>query len=108
MTASSDKTARIWDAENGRQLLVLAGHEGTIGRSECTAAFSPDGSRVATTCMDQTTLIWDANTGRMIGKLERQGSGFTGAEFSPDGRHILTSSFDKVVQIWDVETQEPD
>ena len=92
--------------KSGQQLLKLVGHEGTIGRSEGTAAFSPDGRYVVTTCTDQTTMIWNANTGELVGKLERQGSGFTGANFSPNGRRIVTSSFDKVVQIWDVQSQQ--
>ena len=30
VTASDDKTARIWDAATGKELTVLRGHEGDV------------------------------------------------------------------------------
>src|SRR5262249_22501968 len=41
----NDKTARIWDASTGSELVVLRGHEAQVN----SAAFSPDGARVVTT-----------------------------------------------------------
>ena len=38
VTASFDKTARIWDAATGRQLLLLSGHTDQV----YSAAFSPE------------------------------------------------------------------
>ena len=40
VTASADKTARIWDARTGTQLTVLSGH----GDRVYSASYSPDGS----------------------------------------------------------------
>jgi WD40 repeat protein len=45
VTASEDKTARIWDAATGKEVAVLRGHEGAV----LSAAFSPDGSQILTT-----------------------------------------------------------
>ena len=39
MTGSLDKTARVWDAVSGRELLTLGGYAGGV----YSAAFSPDG-----------------------------------------------------------------
>ncbi len=44
VTASRDKTTRIWDARTGAQLTVLSGH-GSVVES---AAYSPNGARIAT------------------------------------------------------------
>ena len=73
VTASFDKTARIWDAATGRQLLVLSGHTNLLD----SAAFSPDGQRIVTASLDKTARIWDAATGRqlklLIGHTEHVG-----------------------------------
>ena len=45
VTGSQDETARLWDAETGKQIgAPLVGHEGTLA----SAAFSPDGKRIVT------------------------------------------------------------
>jgi hypothetical protein len=54
-TASSDKTARIWNARTGEQLLVLR-HPDQVE----AVAFSPDGERLVTASDDSLARIWDA------------------------------------------------
>src|SRR5262249_13640517 len=44
VTASFDKTARIWDAASAKEIAVLRGHDDFV----LSAAFSPDGSRIVT------------------------------------------------------------
>jgi WD40 repeat protein len=44
VTASDDNTARVWDADSGKEIALLKGHY--IGVS--SAGFSPDGKRVVT------------------------------------------------------------
>ena len=58
VTASFDKTARIWDARTGAQLAVLSGHGDVV----TSAAYSPDGTRIVTASFDKTARIWDART----------------------------------------------
>jgi WD40 repeat protein len=54
VTASADKTARIWDVATSKEIAVLRGHDGSVN----SAAFSPDGSRIVTASDDNTTRIW--------------------------------------------------
>lgn len=54
VTASTDHTARLWDAASGNQLAVLRGHD----RPVVAAGFSPDGTSVVTASTDDTARIW--------------------------------------------------
>jgi WD40 repeat protein len=57
VTASSDKTARIWDAASAKEIAVLRGHDGLV----VSAVFNPDGSRIVTESWDKTARIWDVH-----------------------------------------------
>ena len=59
ITGSRDTTARLWDAETGREIAVLQGHTMPV----TSAAFSPDGRWVVTGSDDWTARLWDAETG---------------------------------------------
>ena len=54
VTASRDRTARLWDAATGKALTMLVGHD-VVG----SARFSPDGSRIVTACNDKTAQVWN-------------------------------------------------
>jgi dipeptidyl aminopeptidase/acylaminoacyl peptidase len=56
VTASSDKTARIWDAEGGREIARLLGHEDMV----VSAAWSPDGQRIVT-ASENSARVWDVS-----------------------------------------------
>ena len=65
VTASGDRTARVWDSATGQPIgEPLRGHESPVR----SAAFSPDGKRIVTASWDKTARIWDATTGRPIGE----------------------------------------
>jgi WD40 repeat protein len=55
VTASSDKTARVWDAATGKPVTSPFQHPAAV----VSAAFSPDGTRVVTAGRDHTARIWD-------------------------------------------------
>ena len=97
VTASSDDTAKIWDANNGKLLQTLRGH----GSYVVSASFSPDGSLIITGSWDDTAKIWDASNGRLIRTLRGHKSNVNFANFSPDGSRIVTASWDDTAKIWD-------
>ena len=102
VTASEDKTARLWDAATAKEIAVLRGHESVVN----SAAFSPDGSRIVTASSDKTARIWDAATAKELAILRSdEGVATTGvvtsAAFSPDGTRVVTTSDDNTARVWD-------
>jgi len=63
VTASSDRTARLWDAATGAALGTPMRHEGMVS----SVASSPDDLRVLTASDDGTARLWDAATGVALG-----------------------------------------
>jgi hypothetical protein len=103
-TASDDTTARLWDAETGRQRSVLRGHRLDVDGVE----FSPDGSRVLTHSLDYTTRIYDSATGRRVALLrDPNDPRVLSARFSPDGRRVATSTFINTTYVRDAESGDP-
>ena len=100
MTASDDRTARIWDAASGALLATLQGHE----REVHTAAFSPDGQRIVSASDDKTARVWNATNGEMLAKLEGHTDRVWSAAFSPDGKRVVTASSDNTARLWDGKT----
>jgi WD40 repeat protein len=95
LTASWDKTAKLWDGASG-QLIASFSHQGAVN----AAAFSPDGTRILTASADRTAKLWDAVTAKLVTSFAHQGR-VNAATFSPDGARILTASADKTAKLWD-------
>jgi WD40 repeat protein/serine/threonine protein kinase len=127
VTGSFDNTAKIWDAQTGKELLGLTGH--TFGVK--SASFSPDGTRIVTGSFDNTAKIWEVPSARRFppqggslgaaGGVERDSEGLarTGkilltlkghtnfvnsAAFRADGARVVTASNDQTAKVWDAHT----
>jgi len=83
ITGGWDNTARLWDANSGRELLTLdlAGNNLQVR----SLAFSRDGRRIVTGCGDGTAKVWDAGTGRELLKF---GENIIAVAFSPNRRFV--------------------
>ena len=100
LTASQDKTARLWDAATGRLVLTLEGHRGTV----LSVAFSPDGRSALTASIDRTARLWRLPDGKLGYVLEGHSDDVTAASFSPTGDQVLTGSQDGSARLWDART----
>jgi WD40 repeat protein len=99
IASGSRLTARIWDAETGREVARFR-----QGAQVQDVAFSPDGQWLATAGMDGTARVWEIATGQEIARFEHAGAVWA-VKFSPDGRWIATASEDWTARLWDVENK---
>jgi eukaryotic-like serine/threonine-protein kinase len=102
VTASHDRTARIWSADTGRPLTPPLRHEHAV----LTAVFRPDGRQVLT-ASGAVARFWDATTGAPIGVPLRHLQAINLAAFSRDGARVVTASDDGTARIWDAASGKP-
>jgi len=102
LAAAADRTVKVWDAETGKELLLIEGHEGELR----ALAFSSNGKVLATGGDDEAARLWDAESGKLLCTLEGHAGPVSGLAFSPDGRRLATAGggSDATVRLWDVET----
>jgi len=102
LTASEDRTARVWDAASGQLLFTLVGHAGTVNE----AVYSADGAWIATASDDGSARIWDARNGQCVAALLGHKDKVISVAFSPDGRRVVTASRDHTVRVWSRENAQ--
>ena len=98
LTASADRSAKLWEAASGK---LLASFEHQDGLWHAT--YSPDGARILTASADKTAKLWEASSGKLLASFAHQDT-VRWAAFSPDGARILTASWDKTAKLWDAAT----
>jgi WD40 repeat protein len=94
-TGSADRTARLWDAKNGRQLKVLR-HNGHV----VAVRFSRRGALLATASDDGAGRVWNVRTGARLLLLVGVTGAATDVAFSPDGKEIAVANTDRAARIY--------
>ncbi|XRB03834.1 EF-hand domain-containing protein [Pycnococcus provasolii] len=100
VSASRDKTVRVWDATTGACISVLEGHSGWVN----SASYSADGTRIVSASSDKTVRVWDATTGACMSVLKGHSLKVLSASYSANGTRIVSASMDKSVRVWDAAT----
>ena len=97
-TGSWDRTAKVWDAASGKDLLTLPA-AGIVG----SVAWSPDGKWLAT-ASDGNVKMWNIATGQVVLTLRDGNSSGDSVAWSPDGKRLATASKSATAEIWDAVT----
>lgn len=92
-SAMQDNTAALWDAQTGKRLFVLRGHQEWV----TGISISPEEKYVATSSADKSLIIWDIATGNKVNTFKVHSSGVMTVNFvSPE---LLISGSDSDVTI---------
>jgi cytochrome c len=97
LSASADRTVRLWDPSTRRELLRYEGPDEPL----VSLALSRDGAIVAAGGAGGMVMLWRSGDGSFIRALyAHQGPVFALA-FTPDGRRLLSGGLDAVIRVWD-------
>lgn len=99
-TVGFQRTAKLWDAQNGLELMDLSTRVGPVE----DLAFSPDGTRAAIAGADGTVGVWSLDPWKAILRLPRSKGRVTAILFSPIGHRLVTANESGAVQVWNVST----
>ena len=104
VSASQDKTARIWDIPEGKMKFEMKGHTDIVD----TIAFSPDGKSLATAGADKAVKLWNPADGKELKTLGVHDGSVYAVAFSPDGKLLASAGAgkDNLVKVWDVKEQK--
>jgi WD40 repeat protein len=100
VSASSDKTVRLWDSVTGATRRILEGHLNYVS----AVAFSPDGKILASVSGDKTVRLWNSATGAARYTLKGHSGYVNVVAFSPDGKILASAGGDKSIRLWDSAT----
>ena len=91
-TASADRTARVWDAASGQELLAMRGHSAAL----VAVAFGPESS-ITTTSQDGSARVWDA-------AVTRHTTRASAMALSADEKYLAVASHDGAMRVWDMKS----
>ncbi|MCF7809430.1 WD40 repeat domain-containing protein [bacterium] len=97
----NDKTIRIWNVEEGKEIRVLS----VEARSGISVCFCPDNDRIITSYGDGSSRRWNLRNG---GKTEsnENGSPVIRSDFEPLNKCVVTQSLGDTTRIWDAANNE--
>ena len=88
LSASKDKTVKLWDIATGREIRTFKGHSDVVS----AARFIPNGRHIVSSSWDRSIRLWDIASGLEVRVPQRSWSGPVVAGAGGSSRLTRTSS----------------
>ncbi|MGC1878122.1 MAG: F-box/WD40 repeat-containing protein, partial [Rhabdochlamydiaceae bacterium] len=96
ISASSDRTIKIWDLSSGKVLQTLEGHQRWVN------SILVDRDKLISASSDCTIKIWDLSSGKVLQTLDDHRDMVN--SILVDGDKLISASGDRTIKIWDLSS----
>ncbi|MCJ8282843.1 MAG: WD40 repeat domain-containing protein, partial [Rivularia sp. ALOHA_DT_140] len=96
VSASRDKTIKVWNLKQGELLCTLKGHEDGV----YAVAINYDEQIIASGSADNTIKLWHLETGELLSSFTGHSNTVTALAFNESGNTLVSGSLDKTIKIW--------
>eukprot|EP00210_Caulerpa_lentillifera_P000986 g950.t1 len=96
ISASFDKSIKVWDGVKGTFYASLFGHVGPVFQ----VSWSPDSRFFVSGSKDSTLKVWDVKKKKLAEDLPGHADEVYSVDWSPNGGFVASGGKDRVVKIW--------
>ncbi|KKP07331.1 hypothetical protein THAR02_00528 [Trichoderma harzianum] len=102
VSASRDKTIRIWDVSSGACIMTYSGHDQPVA----FVSYLSDDKYILSTEFEGVSKIWDTSLEALTTPYESHDGAIIEVIYSPNRRNIITTSGDRTLRLWDASTEQ--
>ncbi|KAL3314828.1 Dynein assembly factor with WDR repeat domains 1 [Cichlidogyrus casuarinus] len=101
ITASYDRTCRLWETDTGKEVRTYEGHSNVVYALSFNNPFC---DKIATGSFDRTARVWSVDSGECYYSLKGHNAELVCLQFNPISTILATGSMDTRAKLWDIET----
>ena len=98
VSASRDKTLKLWDLETGRAQRTLESPDWVLD-----VAITADWRRAVSASYERALNVWDLESGRALRTLKGHSGVVSAVAVTANGRRAVSASYDRTVKVWDLD-----
>lgn len=98
LSASWDKTIRLWSVNTCEEEQRFIGHEGFVNK----AIFSPNNEKIISCGTDGTIRVWSVTNGQEIELFKKHDGGVSDIDISLNFRYMISCGKDKKIHLWNL------
>ncbi|NMF65537.1 beta-propeller domain-containing protein [Brasilonema octagenarum] len=102
VTGCKDKSIKIWNIKNKKQIFTLRGHSESV----TAVAITLNGKYLVSASEDKTLKVWNLETEKECFTLTGHSASVNTLAVTPDDKWIISGSDDKTIKVWDLENRK--